>query len=549
MSIMARATVVGTLLLAVGCLREADVSSHPDLAPSVGPGGAGGPGDPGDPECQGQGFSASQFVPPELKCAWTQGGPTAGSMMTPIVADLDGDHKPEIVFLSFGDNSSEGGVPRFTAIHGADCSVWFDRPSVPEVGGYAELAVADLDADGIPEIISTSQDNKVLVFDNKGNLLATAPTAYASFDLGGPAIADVDNQAPPEIIMGGQVSRYVKGVGITVLWQAAPLAVDKVGLGSLTIVADLDGDHKPEVIVGTTIHDGVTGADKTPSGLQALGGAGALAATGDFNKDGKPDLALISFGATTAQASIFDYANNKFIFGPFDLPGTSAGAPTVADFDGDGVPEFATAGREGYYVLSLKCDPRNKAPQCDQSSNFGALWKKTTQDQSSGVTGSSVFDFNGDGVAEVVYRDECWLRVYNGPDGKTLFAVPVTSGTVFELPVIADVDNDGHADIVVSADSEFERVSDQQYCPQSEAETGATFTGAKDGVFVFRDPMNRWMPSRALWNEHSYHITNINDDLTVPTMEDDNWRSWNNYRQNVQGVATGSAVVCAPPIQ
>ena len=81
------------------------------------------------------------------------------------------------------------------------------------------------------------------------------------------------------------------------------------------------------------------------------------------------------------------------------------------------------------------------------------LWQSATEDESSGSTGSSVFDFNGDGVAEVVYRDECWLRVYSGPDGSKRFAAPVTSGTVQEEPVIADVDGDGHAEIVAGSDS------------------------------------------------------------------------------------------------
>jgi hypothetical protein len=56
-----------------------------------------------------------------------------------------------------------------------------------------------------------------------------------------------------------------------------------------------------------------------------------------------------------------------------------------------------------------------------------------------------VFDFNGDGSAEVVYRDACWLRVYDGKTGKVRFAQYITSGTGLELPVIADVDNDNHS--------------------------------------------------------------------------------------------------------
>ena len=43
--------------------------------------------------------------------------------------------------------------------------------------------------------------------------------------------------------------------------------------------------------------------------------------------------------------------------------------------------------------------------------------------------------------------------------------------------------------------------------------------------------------ARGLWNQHSYHITNINDDGTVPLVESPNYKKYNNYRQNVQGTA------------
>ena len=43
------------------------------------------------------------------------------------------------------------------------------------------------------------------------------------------------------------------------------------------------------------------------------------------------------------------------------------------------------------------------------------------------------------------------------------------------------------------------------------------------------------MPSRRIWNQHAYHITNVNDDGSVPVKQADNWRSYNNFRMNVQG--------------
>lgn len=495
-----------------------------------------GPGGLWDPSCAIPGFTADKFVAPKLKCAWM--GP--GSLVTTIVGDLDGDKKPEIVFASYPSG--------FTAIHGKDCKVYFDKVFTFAASNQSQLAIADLDGDKKPEIIGVDPGGHVVVFDNKGQLLATSPAAVQGTAWGGPAIADVDGKFPPEIVVSGQVSRYTSRPmpAITELWNAnAPTPT----IGSISVVADLDGDGKAEIIAGRNVYDGVTGKDKTPPVMAQLSGPG-FPAIGDFNKDKKPDIVLVIPGSPQIVA-IVDYANNKFLFGPVSLNTNQGGPPTVADFDGDGEPEFASAGNDNYYVFKPACLAKNKPKQCDQNSNFGLLWQKKTQDHSSGVTGSSVFDFNGDGAAEVIYRDECWLRVYDGRTGKTLFAANVTSATACELPVVADVDSDGHADLVVPSDS-FNVL-----CPKlPEADTMTPWVGPSSGIFVYQDPRNRWMPSRAVWNEHSYHITNVNDDLTIPSSEKPNWLTYNNYRQNVQGMGqkplsipdfTGAAAVGVDP--
>jgi hypothetical protein len=53
---------------------------------------------------------------------------------------------------------------------------------------------------------------------------------------------------------------------------------------------------------------------------------------------------------------------------------------------------------------------------------------------------------------------------------------------------------------------------------------------------VLQDPDNRWIQSRTIWNQHTYHITNVNDDGTIPLVETNNWSTWNNYRQNTPAV-------------
>jgi hypothetical protein len=137
-----------------------------------------------------------------------------------------------------------------------------------------------------------------------------------------------------------------------------------------------------------------------------------------------------------------------------------------------------------------------------------------------------VFDFEGDGKAEAIYNDELNLRVYRGSNGDVLLKMCSTSGTLQENPVIVDVDGDDHAEIVVMNNNYAFKTCD------ADVGGGPSHTGFK----VIGDAQNRWVRTRRIWNQHTYHITNVNDDATVPMNETRNWTvaRFNNFRQNVQ---------------
>ena len=82
--------------------------------------------------------------------------------------------------------------------------------------------------------------------------------------------------------------------------------------------------------------------------------------------------------------------------------GGAGGPPNIADFDGDGVPDIGTAGGNNYVVVQY------------DGVQLTQLWQADTKDGSSQRTGSSVFDFDGDGRSEVIYGDEWYLRIYPG---------------------------------------------------------------------------------------------------------------------------------------
>ena len=84
---------------------------------------------------------------------------------------------------------------------------------------------------------------------------------------------------------------------------------------------------------------------------------------------------------------------------------------------------------------------RQRAPA--PTPTLSVKWSSPTQDGSSNRTGSSVFDFQGDGAAEVVYGDECYFRVYEGETGDVVYEIEMSTATIHEYPLVADVDGDG----------------------------------------------------------------------------------------------------------
>ena len=216
------------------------------------------------------------------------------------------------------------------------------------------------------------------------------------------------------------------------------------------------------------------------------------------------------------------------------IPGGGAGGPpNIADFDGDGVPDLGTAGGDRYVVA-----------QYTPAGGMTVLWSADTKDGSSQRTGSSVFDFDGDGSSEVVYNDEHFLRIYPGTepdcagggagcdgdmtDAEVLFQDINSSRTRSEYPVIADVDGDFKAEIIISTNSES---------PQGNI--------GDAGIEVFEDRLDNWVGTLPIWNQHAYHVTNVNVDGTIPSPEPASWLTENSYRRNSQG---SLAAQCAPDL-
>lgn len=456
---------------------------------------------------------------PVLKWAWTGSGsilPAYNQVMTaPVVAQtnddngdgrIDGNDIPDIIFIAYTGTGgvftstsvdfSPGGILRIiSGKDGSDLVATTDTAYrfIPT----GNLAVADIDGDGLIDVIGPRLGGGLIAFEHNGQLKWELP--LPKWNNGGPAIVDMDNDGTPEIILGNQVinaNGTLRWTGVGGFTAGGIPQDRRGGNGSLSIAADIDNSGHPSLIVGASAYR-YNGELLWRNDLVGDG----FAAIGNFNGDSFPEIVVVSVNLV----SLLDH-NGALIWGPVQIPGGGGGGgpPIIADMDGDGQPEIGVAGATAYSVFKA---------------DGSVLWSKPTRDISSSVTGSTVFDFNGDGEAEVIYADEYILHIFRGKDGAVLFEIPNSNGTVFEFPVVADVDNDNHADLVVVANQHLQMV-------------GAAPGPGNTGIRVFEGANNSWVNTRKIWNQHSYHITNINDDGSVPAVEQNSWQTHNTYRLN-----------------
>ncbi|MCA9520212.1 MAG: VCBS repeat-containing protein, partial [Myxococcales bacterium] len=492
--------------------------------------------------------------------------------VTPAVGFVNGDQYPDVVFNVYrcgdGDEALLPGANCKTflvddsivvALSGKDGSeIWdtLNPTGTPIlVNGYGHPALADIDGDGRAEIFNVAKGGGIVALRSDGTLLWQNSTGVVkNARRGSIVLVDINHDGVPEVVAGFLVLDAKTGA---LLWSAPDTPVGDYGGVKgyfFSIAHDFDGDGFVELTDGRRLfrldkqmlqlglirfgnHDGNHPELEWTNPAIGTATRHPSAAAGDiypFDKpDGKPEIIAVHQptdpvnGIYTGKVSIIDPKDGKELWSK-TFPGRG-GAPVLADMDGDGLIEIGLAARSKVYVF----DPKD--------GTNGILWEDTTQDFSSEMTSISVFDFEGDGKVEVVYNDECFLRVYNGSkdDGtpgfkRVFFEWPNSSRTQTEYPVIVDVDNDYKAEIIVPGNNDYIA---RDKCIAAWKAKGFTDypTKGSHGIYVFKDLANNWVNTRKVWNQHAYHITNINDNMSVPPIEPFDATKVNSYRQNVQG--------------
>lgn len=429
-------------------------------------------------------------------------GSGTGFASTIAVGDLDGDGRVELVapglngrlYVYRGDGQNAGG--------GSPILWTSDLP-----GPAAEPALADLDGDGLAEIIVSGREG-TFAFQHDGQLLWSNPAVssyYAGQDLpwGGPSVANLDLDPEPEIVISsiGDALYVLDHEGNVVF--SDPLGSD---FPTVPVLADLTGDGVLDIVVAETwtlkVIDYFNGGTVAwsrdlPDPIVLIGGAGTFGgpAVVDLDGDGRAEV-VINWGHVVEALEedgtlLWRYPTNRIdLYRPSPV--------TAADVTGDGQPNLVTAS-----AINAGLTVNNHLLMVLDAAG-DLVWEQEVADNSASASGVAAQDLTGNGAWEILWNGAVdGLLVLNGPDGERLYNEPYTgSGTVLDYPTLGDVDGDGQAEVVVAG---------------------------VNGLFVFGHT-GRWVDARPVWNQHTYHINNINGDWSVPFTEENSWEIHNTYR-------------------
>lgn len=214
---------------------------------------------------------------------------------TPALADLDDDGDVEILVFERSVDVTGGGEERRVVAFEADGTLaWVSDTWVSSKGGGG-LAIADLDADGSPEILAPEH---VLTAD--GLLLWAPPEAPLSDSI--PVAADLDDDGKLEVVYG----RSVYAHDGTELFELALPGNKNAGVAA---IANFDDDPQPEIYVHSGSHR-IFEHDGTPK-VQCGNGNGKNLPISivDINSDGQAEILSTRNGTFQARTITTPYGN------------------------------------------------------------------------------------------------------------------------------------------------------------------------------------------------------------------------------------------------
>ncbi len=424
-------------LLLHGTFQKVFMRAQAQLVGSPPPPAAPPPPPPGEPPSEPNG------VPPPPP----PGNPIQSTVMFPAktvlgsqshatsvyVADIDNDTYKDVVAASQLDNT-------IAWYHNNGDGTFGPKQVITTLAdGAIYVSGADLNGDGLIDVVSTSNDRKVAWYRQSVNLLTGEHTfgsrqvLTATYQFPRTAdIADLNNDGKPDILVAslyGNVIFWMRNLGNDALGNAVFDTVEQVIATStndgpmMAIAADLDGDGVKDIVAGTWNNHSVAWYKGNGNGTfgtkQVLGNTGfgpAYLSAADLDGDGHLDVTV----ALAQENKIVWYKNtgttgNATFTGSqtiMQIPAPFAVYP--CDLNGDGKLDILAAS-PSYYTLAW-CQNLGAGNYGDPAQN-----KILITTTSPGANAVAAADFNHDGTLDVASaaEDENTVAVYLNRGGQT----------------------------------------------------------------------------------------------------------------------------------
>lgn len=292
---------------------------------------------------------------------------------TPSAADLNGDDRLEVI--------QAGGGGNLVCLDAAGKLVW--RLKLEGDTDWSAPAVADLDGDRKPEIVVGTSAGCYCV-SGAGKLVWKAKRLGWTGTL--PTLADLDGNGKREVLVAADRFLWVLDAAGETLWKFEALTTtDGASVG------DVDADGQPEVIVPCDEQfvyclDGAGKVEWTYAGGYSGGADGWLSPPALVPaQPGKPGPLDIILGDGNGSIRCLDAKGHERWLTRHGWP--IGEGPTAGDLDGDGGNEAVVGYDDDGTVLCLGADGREKW-------RFMADFRVTTS--------PSLADIDADGRAEVI---------------------------------------------------------------------------------------------------------------------------------------------------
>jgi hypothetical protein len=350
---------------------------------------------------------------------------------------------------------------------------------------YSSPTLADLNGDNKQEIVIGGVDGMVYAVESDGNLLwefntktalnAAAPLDGDSIIYSTPAVADLEGDGAPEVVVGLGFNPTGASIdnngGVIVInangtlksgWPQLTLDFDPPtdtytdGVFSSPVVGDLDGDGDLEVVAASFdmhVHiwhhtgEALTGWPRLMP--DTIWSSPTLA---DLDRDGRLEIIIGSDAPTGGYIHVLR-GNGA------DMPGFPKGtnqtifsSPAIADLNNDGWLDIVVGSGNNFSGRGMA------VYAWDRAGNPLPGWPVTTGSGGYTLSSPSVGDIDGDDQLEVVIgADDGKLYAFNG-DGSRVNGWPVvmkdileTTGAIhYASPVLANFDDDALPEVFLN---------------------------------------------------------------------------------------------------